>query len=103
MPRSALRKSLDGLDQVVVVLPFVEVVGDHIDSHPILRRLVSCVGTACDSPFPTIDYQRLPQRLPHPPPQLLPHPPPPRTSLMIKRSNTAPIVALMIAAIMPTP
>ena len=39
------------------------------------------------------------QRLPH----LPRHPPPPRTSLMISNSISAPMVALMIAAIMPEP
>ena len=46
-----------------------------------------------------VRYQRLPQF----PPQLLCHPPPPRTSLMTSNSNNAPMVALMIAKIMPEP
>jgi hypothetical protein len=43
-----------------------------------------------------ISYQRLPQ--PQPPLKR----PPPRTSLMTRRSISAPIVALMIAATIPT-
>ena len=46
-----------------------------------------------------VPYQRLPQLLPQPPR----HPPPPRTSLMMSNSISAPMVALMIAAIMPEP
>ena len=43
------------------------------------------------------------QRLPQFPPQLLCHPPPPRTSLTISNSNNAPMVALMVAEMMPEP
>ena len=46
-------------------------------------------------PLQAAGYQRLPH-LPR-------HPPPPRTSLMISNSISAPMVALMIAAIMPEP
>jgi len=49
--------------------------------------------------FSGFNYQRLPQF----PLQLLRHPPPPRTSLTTNNSNTAPIVALAIAEIMPEP
>jgi hypothetical protein len=44
-----------------------------------------------------ISYQRLPQ--PRPPPKR----PPPRTSVTMNKRTTAPIVALMIAATIPTP
>ena len=45
---------------------------------------------------------RLPRSAPFPP-QLVRHPPPPRTRLMTSNSNSAPMVALMIAEIMPEP
>src|SRR5271168_2478670 len=44
-----------------------------------------------------VDYQRLPQLPPHP----CRHPPPPRTSLMTNNSNSAPMVALIIADMRP--
>ena len=60
------------------------------------RALKRCDGQT-RWPLATIGYQRLPQL--QPPPQR----PPPRTSLRIKRSNSAPMVALTIAATIPTP
>lgn len=50
------------------------------------------------SALQVVGYQRRPQ-FPQPPR----HPPPPRTSLIISSSIRAPIVALMIAAIIPEP
>ncbi len=62
--------------------------------------LAICCGVAPATDMRVIaGYQRRAQRPPHPPPQR----PPPPTSLIINRSISAPIVALMIAAIMPEP
>ena len=53
---------------------------------------------------PTRSWSRLDEARPQrPQPQRLPQPPPPRTSRRTMSSNTAPIVALTMAAIMPAP
>src|SRR6476646_10281228 len=46
VPRASRRESLDRFDYVsLVILPFVELVGDHIDSHMISFVACSCVLT----------------------------------------------------------
>jgi hypothetical protein len=66
-------------------------------SSPVGRRCILGNQHAFDADGTGYQFLRHPP--PHPPPQL----PEPRTSRMISNNNSAPIVALMIAATMPTP